>query len=231
MSATILGTIHDPVTLQTMIEILGSWCSPRQPHDWPRVVGLEDSTAEIIEYLIRRLGTDPSDEARQALTELAENPQLEDWHRYLINTREAQNAIHRDAHYTHPGIRQIQAALNGGPPANAADLRALLLDWLNDVSGDLRGGSSDPWRQFWNENPDRSLAGPKSENSCRDALVANLRPRLVHHNVDVVREGSHAGDTRDDIRGRLQRTIHNTDGNQERLPPRPVESAALPAQG
>ena len=63
----------------------------------------------------------------------------------------------------------------------------------------LRGGNSDFWRQFWNENPRRHLTGAKPEDSCRDALLTNLQLRLPD-SVDAVREGSYAADTRSDIR-------------------------------
>ena len=68
----------------------------------------------------------------------------------------------------------------------------------------LRGGNSDFWRHFWNEDPHGRLTGGKPEDSCRDALLANLQLRLPDE-VDAVREGSYAADTRSDIRASCRR--------------------------
>ena len=64
---------------------------------------------------------------------------------------------------------------------------------------ELKGSNSDFWRQFWNEDQHRGVTGAKHEDSCRDALLTNLQFRLPD-DVDAVREGSYAADTRSDIR-------------------------------
>lgn len=63
----------------------------------------------------------------------------------------------------------------------------------------MKGGNSDFWRQFWNEDARRHPTRAKHEDSCRDALLTNLQLRLPD-SVDAVREGSYATDTRSDIR-------------------------------
>ena len=93
----------------------------------------------------------------------------------------------------------MQGTLKDGPPASAADLAALLEDRLTDICEDLKGGNSDFWRQFWNEDRHRRVTAAKPEDSCRDALLTNLQLRLPG-DVDALREGSYAADTRSDIR-------------------------------
>ena len=199
---SILATIRDPSTLSEMIEILGRWCSA--PQYASGFVTLEMDMSDLISKLIGQLGSEPGDEAQQALAGLAQQPELEGWHPHLKWAQEEQSVIHRDASYSHPAIDQVQDTLNDGSPADAADLRALLEDRLKDICEYLRGGNSDFWRQFWNEDPHRRLTGAKPEDSCRDALLANLQLRLPEE-VDAVREGSYAADTRADIRANCRR--------------------------
>lgn len=78
-------------------------------------------------------------------------------------------------------------------------MAALLEDRLDDACEDLRGGNSDFWRQFWNEDRHGRVTAAKPEDSCRDAILANLQLRLPE-DVDAVREGSYAASTRSDIR-------------------------------
>ena len=200
--SSILDTIQDLSTLRGLIEILGSWCGA--PKLASGVYTLEIRTSEFVMGLIGRLGADPREDAGQLLAELAKDPRLEDWYPQLIWALEEHRVIRRDASYRHPSIEQIQETLRGGSPANAADLAALLVDRLDDIRDDLRGGSSDPWQLFWNEGEHRRLIGPKSEDSCRNALLGQLTGQLrrsrLPDGVEAVREGSYASDTRSDIR-------------------------------
>jgi hypothetical protein len=195
--SSILADIEDPAALRELIEILGRWYPT--PQYGSGFVTLEMEMSDLIARLIGQLGSQPSDEVHQALTNLLDDPTLDGWHPHLTQALEDHRVIHRDASYSHPSIGQVQDTLNDGPPASAADLAALLEDRLTDICEDLRGSNSDLWRQFWNEDPHRRLTGSKPEDSCRDALLANLQRRLPD-DVDAVREGSYAADTRSDIR-------------------------------
>ena len=193
---SILADIRDPSTLRELIEILGRWFGA--PRLRSGTVTLEMDMSDLIGVLIGQLGSQPGNESRRALVSLAEHPDLEDWQPHLTWALEEQRVIHRDASYDHLSIEQVQDTLNDGPPSNAADLKALLVDRLSEMHDDLRGGSSDFWSQFWNEEQHR-MTGSKPEDSCRDALLTNLRLRL-RGAADAHREGSYAAATRSDIR-------------------------------
>ena len=194
--SSVLATLRDPSTLSEMIEILGGWCGA--PKYASGVYTLEMHTSDLVVGLIGQLGSEPGDEAQRVLARLVQDPALEGWHLHLTWAQQGQRVIHRDASYSHPSIDQVQDTLNDGPPANPTDLKALLVDRLRDMCDDLRGGNTDIWRQFWNEDQHR-LTGSKPEDSCRDALLTNLKA-LLPAEVDAAREGSYAADTRSDIR-------------------------------
>ena len=70
-----------------------------------------------------------------------------------------------------------------------------MLDRLERVTEELRTTNTNPWEQFWNED----TKTPKHENSCRNALLQLLRPRLPN-GCDGQPEGQYAAERRADIR-------------------------------
>ena len=112
---------------------------------------------------------------------------------------EQQIVLLRNASYEHPSVEAVQRTLNGGLPANAADLAALLNDHFSGIAVDIKGSNSDLWRQFWDENEYRHPTELRHEDTCRDALLAMLQARLPS-DVDAAPEGHYASDKRADIR-------------------------------
>ena len=193
---SILSEIRDPSTLGELVEVLGTWCSV--PEERSGYVTLEMETADLIGRLIGQLSSQPGEDAREVLASLVENPRLEGWRQSLDWAQQEQRVVRREASYRIPTIEQVQHTLSGGSPANPADLKALLEYRLGDIDTELRGGNSDPWRQFWNEDRHGRLVASKPENSCRDALLTMLKPRVPE--IDANREGSYAASTSSDIR-------------------------------
>lgn len=218
---SILSQSREPATLRVLIEMLG----PRfAPTGWGGFISTAQRISALLTSVIDQLGSLPGSEAQQVLSDLVEDTRLASWCGYLEIARENQRVTHRDASYTHLRIEQVQRTLENRRPANAADLAALLVDRLADIRDEVRGGNSNLWRQFWNEDPygrviressalrstDVAVPGDSSgyidesrpdkpEESCRDALLAVLQPRLPRE-VDAVPEGRFAADTRADIR-------------------------------
>ena len=155
------------------------------------------NASRLVGDLIQRLGASPAKGDSDALAKLLEDESLSQWHDKLSQAQDAQRVIGRDAGYRHPDIGQVCSTLNGGTPANAADLAALLMDHLAGLARDIRKGNTDDWRQYWNEPRGRSPT-PKHEDQCRDALLSDLR-RLLPEEVGAEPEGQHSNDKRDDI--------------------------------
>lgn len=197
----IFGPDPAPETLALLVRAIGRVASPLE---WPSTrfvpIGLYERTESILGEWIGWLGRDPSPEAGAALDALVDDDALEPWRRELETARERRRPLARDAAFRHPTPEQLRTALADGPPANAADLAATVADRLREVADDLRGGDANPWRLFWNEvGIGRLPAEPKHEDSCRDALVSLLRPRLPH-GVKAWPEGRYADDRRADLR-------------------------------
>lgn len=197
--SSILSAVDDPMMIRELIEILGRWCAA--PLFRSGVYTLKMHTSDLIVDLIAHLGSTVSDEARQALEHLIEDRSLAGWHDELAGAYERQRVVHRDASYRHPSVEEVQSTLDNKAPANPADLAALLGYQLENLSEVTRGDARNIWRQFWSEDPHGHPTDPKSENSCRDALLAALTG-LVPSEVELEPEGSYAADWRADIRAR-----------------------------
>ena len=189
----------DIQTFELLIRLIGSLV---EPSDWAGSNGMVTSASKssrLVNELIRHLATSSNEAAGNILATLYSDPELSSWHYELSQARDTQRVIWRDSRYRHPGIDQVCRTLNGGSPANAADLSALVVDWLEKIGDQIRTGNTDDWRQYWNEDHHGQPCTPKHENSSRDAILSDLRQSLPPR-VDAQPEGQYARDTRADIR-------------------------------
>ena len=183
--------------LELIIHLVGSHVGPDQWHE-DRQVTPAKQASRLVHGLIQRLAASPTKDASDALAALPDDPALSHWRDVLSQAQDAQRVTRRDASYRHPAIEQVCQTLNGGTPANAGDLAALVMDRLRELADQIRRGNTDDWRQYWNE-PHDQLPTPKHEEPCRDALLSDLRQRLPQ-GVDAQPEGQYANDKRADIR-------------------------------
>ncbi|MYB34330.1 MAG: hypothetical protein F4X92_04260 [Gammaproteobacteria bacterium] len=186
-------------TVRLLVEILGRYFAP---YSLKGVVLASSAifTAEIIERMIHLLASDASLEAAETLVSLSENGHLEKWRHRILDARFNQRTVRREACFRHPNIDQVVSTLKNSTPANAGDLAALALDVLDDMARRIRDGNTDDYNQFWNEATSDSLATPKHEELCRDALLSDLQQRLAPWNIEAQPEGHYAEDKRADIR-------------------------------
>ena len=157
------------------------------------------SAAERVQWMIQSLSERPTAEASAALEALASDEGLSPWRAELIRARDDQRVVRRDATYRHPDVEQVCRTLHDGPPANAGDLAALVFDRLAEIADRIQNGNTDDWRQYWNEDSHGRPIHPKPENSCRDALLSDLRQCLPTE-VEAQREGQYPRAKRSDIR-------------------------------
>ena len=185
-----------PPAIEFLIRALGSSCEPVVADGKAR---LGVGPSRFIERLITELSQSAENSATEVLERLASDPELSAWRSRLEHARDIQRVIRRDADYRPPAPEAVIAALAGGPPASAADLRALVVDRLEQIGEETRTTNANLWRQFWNENSkQRRPESPKHEDSCRDALLPLLRSKLPR-GCEALPEQQHAGGRRADL--------------------------------
>ena len=189
--------------LEFLIRLFGSYAGPGQlwsGNSERGYVGPEMRASELVHDLIQRLAAFPTKDASDSLDRLLADPALSRWRDVLSQAQDAQRMIRRDASYRHLDIEQVCQTLNGGTPANAADLAALVMDRLDEIARKIRGGSTSDWCQYWNvDQYDRPIC-EKPENACRNNLLSDLQNRLEQLDIDAQPEGQYANEKRSDIR-------------------------------
>lgn len=189
---------RDSKFLASLILILGPSYRPQELNG-VRQVTVEIRTFHLLESVVGQLSKLADSETRDRLEELVKRPELAPWKKRLTWALQTQRVLLRDASYVQPGIEQVQTTLSNLVPANVTDLVALLLDRLQSISENIRGGNTNPWRQFWNEDSHGRPTEARPEDSCRDVLLETLKQRLPPE-IDALPEGRYAADKRSDIR-------------------------------
>ena len=192
----------DNRVLKTLIELLGSRYTPWRP-GFSGIASSAEEDRLKVEGLISRwsntLATRTNRDASDALQSLVDNPALEPWHLRLGAERDNQVVARRSASFSAPELGAVQRTLANEKPANPADLAALVADKLQLLAKQIRHGNTDDWKQYWSEDSRGRSTRPKHEDSCRDALLSDLK-RLLPDGVDALPAGHYARDGRADIR-------------------------------
>ena len=187
---------------ESLIRLVGNYAKPDQfwnDESGRQYTGSEVGASEFVHGLIKSLSTSLEEDAIAALGRLLGDKTLSHWHDVLSRAQDEQRVIHRDATYRHPDIEQICWNLQGGMPANPADLAALLMDRLLELAVQIWTGNTDGWRQYWNADSHGRPEEPRHEALCRNELLDALRQHLPP-SVDAQPEGHYANDKRADIR-------------------------------
>ncbi len=196
----------DIPALELLIESLGK---AYRPMDWPdpdsrrtaAMAGGDSAyTGLIVDSLVSALSSKPSRDAAAALQRLSEQDTLRPWQFKLRDATSRQRDVSREAEFRHPSVKQVLETLDNRTPANAADLAALTSDILDSLGREIHDGITSDWRQYWNVDSYNRADEPKPENACRDALLSDLKQRLIQKGVDAQPEGICANDKRADIR-------------------------------
>ena len=184
--------------LGALIEAIGPHCRS----SWPLGGGMVSTSMRataMVHRLFDCLALSSSAAAASTLERLASNRALGRWTERLRQAAARHVDARREAEYRYASLDEVVRTLEGGPPANAADLAALATDYLEEIAKHTRDGNTSDWRQYWN-TPTRGDWTPKVENHCRDRLLSELKIRLQNIGVDAQPEGTYADDGRADIR-------------------------------
>ena len=188
---TLIGRLEVPA-LALLVRLLAAGYRPR-PDPF-------DSVPGCIRAFIDRIASNSDPGATDSLISLREDQALCSWRPVLVDALERQNALRRDAEFRHPDVAQVVGTLGKCRPANAADLAALTVDLIAEISRRIRNGNTNDWRQYWNVDRAAQSWKPRHEDDCRDALLSDLQQRMAGLGIDAAPEGRYAEAKRSDIR-------------------------------
>ena len=192
---SLLGRLPSP-SLARLARLLGANSRPLSAvrSEPGKVIG-----SELVRVTLEVLGTRAEDDALRALAELGDDPQMAAWHTTVQRVQQEQRVVRRDARYERPDVESVLLTLNRLSPTNVADLHAVAVESIEELSIEIRDGSTDGWKDFWNVDQHERALTPRPENTCRNTLLDRLQFRLRPIGISVVREGSHAMNTRSDV--------------------------------
>lgn len=191
-------TMHESC-LGYLVCMFAPICSPERPQG-EYCISPAMRTAKIVQTLVNRLGSTPTLTAESEIKKLLNKPRLSKWHTTLRHALHTQRVSYRETTFGYPTVAQVCETLGNRGPANAADLAALVGDYLQELASEIRHGNTDQYKQFWNVDKYARPKTARPEDSCRDTLLERLKDRLLPLGVEAVPEGHYADDKRADIR-------------------------------
>ena len=189
--------------LSRLIRILATQTKRFSPLDSSEVLGYEFELFDgmiLVDVLIRSFSNRIEDEAGSVIESLIDDSDLGRWQRELAMAKEAYVRNRRLAKQKVLSVEDIQTTLNGGPPAHAADLSALVLDCLERLAERIRKDSTSDWRQYWHLDKRRPKEPKYEVPDCRDQLLSDLKLMLKPHALDAQAEGKYSDSKSADIR-------------------------------
>lgn len=146
---------------------------------------------ETIHGLIRRLASDTSDEALEALSTLRDES-ADGYQPFIQNACAQQLKARRESAFLSPDIAAVKAVLTNQNPITVADLQAITLDALARIQERMGRDDVDQLSIFYGAN------GPLGEEACRNRLVILLRD-IIGHGIDAIPERAMPAERRADI--------------------------------
>ena len=173
------GGASGAARLETIVARLG----PLYPPSADRM-GSDSRPSGLVSAALTGLMQNAMPAASASLARLVVAENLDRWRDSLLHAREQQTIARRQAEFRPPDPRKVASALLAGPPATPGDLRAVVVECLNELAQDIRTGPTAPWKGYWNR-PWQKPTSPRIENDCRDLLVDRLSDRLRRFNIPV----------------------------------------------
>ena len=178
-----------------VVHLFGSSCTPEDEHGSNRNSTVAHMSSSV-RRAINRLTVDQSLLSRNFLSEMVADASLIGWQPVLRHARAEQASGKRDQEFKHPKPATVREALAGGPPVNAADLRAIVEEELRRMQREMHTEENQPWRFYW----DLRSNTPLVENDCRDRLLLRLKDRLSNYRIaGAIPEARRGEQTRSDV--------------------------------
>ncbi|GAB5349685.1 NACHT domain-containing protein [Alteriqipengyuania sp. 357] len=156
--------------------------------------------SDYLKKQISLLGEDTDEQAREGLACLKGEPEDEytDYIRVVIAEQQQKLA---EQTYRIPSLDEICTILEGGQIVDQADLRAVMLDALQDVQAKLKGDPVDWYKGFFSDDGTKH----RDEEACRDEIIKMLQ--TVEPSLEYIPESHAADDKRVDIVARARSKI------------------------
>ena len=140
---------------------------------------------EFVDYCLVSISNITSQHAREELTSLQYlcHPSYQEFIVHLL----AQQAVKiRETFYQPLNLPELLAIYEDKSPNNCIDLKALVIQLLNEIQAKIKGNETDTYKVFYKTLGDTPT--PQDENYCRDRLTDLLELMLTKYQFECVTE-------------------------------------------
>ncbi len=148
---------------------------------------------QYIGSLIKRLGSIPTQEARNVLLRIISDGKLgnhRDEAQHVVALQERQLA---ELSWGSRTLEDVRSIFRSGPPGTIDDLQAFVMDELEMLQREIQDGTTEAVEPFWNG------AKPHDENYCRHRIIDGIHHRLERRAVRAHPESAMPDNTRCDV--------------------------------
>jgi hypothetical protein len=190
-----VDTAASALATSLAVRLFGPGCGPEDEQGKNRN-SAEGHMSSTVRHGIGVLTVNQTPRAREILLSMSTEVTLARWGPTIKHALAEQANTKRDRAFKHPEPGTIRRAIAGGPPINAADLRAIVECELRCMQREMHTGPNQPWRLYW----DLRSNEPLIENDCRDRLLERLIDRLRRYSIaDALAESRRGEQTRSDV--------------------------------
>lgn len=197
-----------PDFLAKFIEIKLPKTKP-EPSNTPSGVRLGIQNGLDLRMIVARLGAQATPEAGQEIERLLGLSNLPSQLRgHLEAAQSAWQNAYREREFHFATCQKIAQILTNQAPTSSGDLKALALDYLDDIAEKIRFSKPNHYRQFW--SLDRTVKkseqckqadkrNSQSEDDCRDVFLGLLEDKFSRLGIGCDKERYYVQDKRADI--------------------------------
>jgi hypothetical protein len=156
-------------------------------------------SSEAIAFLIDQVANNLSDEAAACLKRLVSLDDLREWRAKFLHSIRSNAQKRREKDFKYQSVEQVIEVLSNGKPCNARDLKEFILEHLDALASEYKGGATDSYKKFWRIEG-KKLVSPQSETYCRDRIAEDLETRIKAFSMHIEPEGTHKAQKSSDIK-------------------------------
>ena len=154
--------------------------------------------SEFIKKCLLAISSNTSFEAQQILIEL-KNKSDTSYTVFITNLIAEQANNIRDTNYKAPMLTDLLNIFQNKSPANCKDLKALILELLDEIQSKVKSSELDTYKMFYEDGKSKSPKKPHGENYCRDRLADLLKPYVEPYQFRLDTEKDMPDDKRADL--------------------------------
>ncbi len=186
---------------------LMSWIAYRFSYPFPnanRPTGISSGSrngwqaSEFITFCLSEIGNITTLEA-QAELKMLKNCVHSSYTIFITNLLAEQANNIRDANYQAPMPADLLNIFQNKAPKNCKDLKALILELLNEVQSKVKSSELDSYKIFYEDGKNKNPRKPHGENYCRDRLADLLKPYVEPYQFRLDTEKDMPDDKRADL--------------------------------